>query len=90
MWSSWTTSAATRDQQSGAPSKRPAPTCSTFHPIVPTSTPIENAFAKRKALLRKAAVRTIGALRDQIGMSLNLFTPDKCANYFKAAGYGPD
>jgi hypothetical protein len=35
-------------------------------------------------------VRTIGALWDQIGTILNLFTPAECANYFKAAGYEPD
>ena len=59
-------------------------------PYSPDFNPIENAFAKLKALLRKAAVRTIGALGDQIGMILNLFTPAECANYFKAAGYEPD
>jgi transposase len=59
-------------------------------PYSPDFNPIENAFAKLKALLRKGAVRTIGALWDQIGMILNLFTPAECANYFKAAGYEPD
>ena len=59
-------------------------------PYSPDFNPIENAFAKLKALLRKAAARTIGALWDQIGMILNLFTPAECANYFKAAGYEPD
>ena len=59
-------------------------------PYSPDFNPIENAFAKLKALLRKAAVRTIGALWDEIGMILNLFTPAECANYFKAAGYEPD
>ncbi len=59
-------------------------------PYSPDFNPIENAFAKLKALLRKAAVRTIGALWDQIGTILNLFTPAECANYFRAAGYEPD
>jgi transposase len=59
-------------------------------PYSPDFNPIENAFAKLKALLRKVAVRTVGALWDQIGMILNLFTPAECANYFKAAGYEPD
>ena len=59
-------------------------------PYSPDFNPIENAFAKLKALLRKAAMRTIGALWDQIGTILNLFTPAECANYFKAAGYEPD
>ena len=44
-------------------------------PYSPDFNPIEKAFAKLKALLRKAAVRTIGALWDQIGTILNLFTP---------------
>ncbi len=59
-------------------------------PYSPDFNPIENAFAKLKALLRKAAVRTIGALWDQIGTILNLLTPTECANYFRAAGYEPD
>ena len=59
-------------------------------PYSPDFNPIEKTFAKLKALLRKAAVRTIGALWDQIGTILNLFTPAECANYFKAAGYEPD
>jgi transposase len=59
-------------------------------PYSPDFNPIGNAFAKLKALLRKAAMRTIGALWDQIGTILNLFTPAECANYFKAAGYEPD
>ncbi len=59
-------------------------------PYSPDFNPIEKAFAKLKALLRKAAVRTIGALWDQIGTIFNLFTPAECANYFKAAGYEPD
>jgi hypothetical protein len=49
--------------------------------------PIENAFAKRKALLRKAAERTIEGLWTAIGGLLETFTPDECANSFAAAGY---
>ena len=56
-------------------------------PYSPDFNPIENAFAKLKALLRKAAERTIDALWDRIGTVLNAFTPDECANYFAAAGY---
>ena len=37
-------------------------------PYSPDFNPIENAFAKLKALLRKAAERTVGALWDRIGM----------------------
>ena len=52
--------------------------------------PIENAFAKLKALLRKAAERTVGALWDRIGTLLDAVKPAECANYFRAAGYEPD
>jgi transposase len=56
-------------------------------PYSPDFNPIENAFAKLKALLRKAAERTVGALWDRIGLTLDAFTPAECANYFAAAGY---
>ena len=56
-------------------------------PYSPDFNPIENAFAKLKALLRKAAERTVGALWDRIGILLDAFTPAECANYFTAAGY---
>ena len=52
--------------------------------------PIENAFAKLKALLRKAAIRTITDLWRVIGESLDAFAPAECANYFTAARYGPE
>ena len=56
----------------------------------PDFNPIENAFAKLKALLRKAAERTMEGLWRAIGRLLDLFTPAECANYFAAAGYDPD
>ena len=52
--------------------------------------PIENAFAKLKALLRRAATRTIADLWDAIRDALPLFTPHECRNYFTAAGYEPE
>ena len=48
------------------------------------------AFAKLKALLRKAAKRTVSALWSQIGHLVDVFTPSECANYFSAAGYDAD
>ena len=48
--------------------------------------PVENAFAKLKALLRKAAERTINGLWAAIGRLIDTFTPSECANYFTAAG----
>jgi transposase len=47
-------------------------------------------FAKLKALLRKAAERTVDDLWDAIADLIDLFTPQECANYFKAAGYEPE
>jgi transposase len=47
-------------------------------PYSPDFNPIENAFAKLKALLRKAAERTVGALWDRIGILLEAFTPAEC------------
>ena len=59
-------------------------------PYSPDFNPIENAFAKLKALLRKAAERSVDGLWTAIGSLIDRFTPQECANYFKAAGYDPD
>jgi transposase len=59
-------------------------------PYSPDFNPIENAFAKLKALLRKAAERTVEGLWRAIGTILDAFTPAECKNYFKAAGYEPE
>jgi hypothetical protein len=40
-----------------------------------------------KALLRKAAARTVAALEHAIAEAIDTFTPTECANYFTAAGY---
>ncbi len=59
-------------------------------PYSPDFNPIENAFAKLKALLRKVAERTVEGLWDVIGRLIDTFIPTECANYFAAAGYEPD
>ena len=56
-------------------------------PYSPDFYPIENAFAKLKALLRKAAERTLEGLWTKIGELLPALTPSECKNYFAAAGY---
>ena len=56
-------------------------------PYSPDFNPIENAFAKLKALLRGAAERTVDALWTTIGSLIDRFTAEECANYFAAAGY---
>ena len=59
-------------------------------PYSPDFNLIENAFAKLKAFLRKAAARTIPDLWQVIGNAIDTFTPAECANYFTAAGYEPE
>jgi len=59
-------------------------------PYSPDFNPLENAFSKLKALLRKAAERTVEGLWSAIGEIVDLFTPSECANYFSACGYDPD
>ena len=56
-------------------------------PYSPDFNPIEMAFSKLKALLRKAAERTINGLWSAIGDLIDLFKPNECQNSFKAAGY---
>ena len=50
--------------------------------------PIEQVFAKLKALLRKAAPRTREALWRTIGEKLSMFGPLECLNYLRHCGYG--
>jgi transposase len=58
-------------------------------PYSPDFNPIENAFSKLKALLRKAAERSVEGLWAKVGELLYAFTPKECANFFAAAGYEP-
>jgi transposase len=58
-------------------------------PYSPDLNPIEQAFAKLKALLRKLAARTVARLWDALGDLLVSFTPQECANYLAHAGYVP-
>ena len=59
-------------------------------PYSPDFNPIEMAFSKLKALLRKAAERTVDALWNTIGKLVGVFQPNECANYFAACGYDAD
>lgn len=56
-------------------------------PYSPDLNPIEQAFAKLKTLLRKAAARTVEAAWQHIGSLLSEFTPTECYNYLTNAGY---
>ena len=57
-------------------------------PYSPDLNPIEQVFAKLKALLRDAAARTTEALWAAVGRLLNRFRPDECARYLAHCGYG--
>jgi transposase len=53
----------------------------------PDLNPIEMVFAKMKALLRKAAVRTVDALWRAIGKISQALTREECVNYLRHCGY---
>ena len=57
-------------------------------PYSPDLNPIEKAFSKLKALLRKAQPRSVEDLWDAIASALDTFQPQECRNYFTACGYG--
>ena len=57
-------------------------------PYSPDLNPIEMAFSKLKALLRKAAERTVDARWNRIGRSLDQFTAAECRNFLAHQGYG--
>jgi transposase len=56
-------------------------------PYSPDLNPIEQVFAKLKALLRKAEERTVEAVWRRIGTLLDRFMPEECSNYFRNSGY---
>ena len=56
-------------------------------PYSPDLNPIEMAFSKFKALLRKAAERTISGLLRRIGRIAKSFSPRECRNFLRHAGY---
>ena len=58
-------------------------------PYSPDLNPIEQFFAKLKALLRKAAARTKEALWQTAGQLLDLVPPIECRSYLANAGYDP-
>ncbi len=59
-------------------------------PYSPDFNPIEQAFSKLKALLRKAAARTKEALWQAITEALDAFSPQDCVGFFKNSGYEPE
>ena len=56
-------------------------------PYSPNLNPIEMAFSKLKALLRKAAAQTYEDLRQAVGRVCDLISDQECYSFFGAAGY---
>ncbi len=56
-------------------------------PYSPDLNPIEMAFSKLKALIRRAAARSYDALWKAAGHVCDRFSDEECFNYFNAAGY---
>lgn len=56
-------------------------------PYSPDLNPIEMAFAKLKAHLRRIGARTLDALWRAVGDICGLYSAEECWNYLKAAGY---
>ena len=52
--------------------------------------PIEKAFSKLKAFLRKIAERTVAGLLRALETCAEIFKPSECTNYFKSCGYQGD
>ncbi len=59
-------------------------------PYSPDMNPIEKAFSKLKAFLRKISQRTVAGLINALETCAHLFKPVECANYLKACGYDTD
>ncbi len=56
-------------------------------PYSPDMNPIEKAFSKLKAFLRKIAERTVAGLIRALETCADIFKPAECENYFNACGY---
>jgi len=56
-------------------------------PYSPDLNPIEMAFSKLKAHLRRIGARTFTEMFHALTEICDLFSPEECWNYFKAAGY---
>ena len=59
-------------------------------PYSPDLNPIEMAYSKLKAHLRRLKARTFDALFQSVAQTCDLFPPEECRNLFKAAGYVTD
>ncbi len=70
--------------------KPPEPSCDICRPTAPDMNPIEKAYSKLKAFLRKIAERTLTGLLNALEACAEIFKPVECVNYFMACGYDTD
>jgi transposase len=56
-------------------------------PYSPDLNPIEQVFAKLKAMLRKKALRSMEGLWKELGSITDCVTPEECQNFIRHAGY---
>ncbi len=56
-------------------------------PGPPDRDPIEMAYSKFKAFLKRRAARTVSPIDEAIAQAIDSYTPGECRNYFAAAGY---
>jgi transposase len=59
-------------------------------PYSPDMNPIEKAYSKLKAFLRKIAERSVAGLMNALQTCADIFKPVECENYFKASAYDTD
>jgi len=59
-------------------------------PYSPDLNPIELAFSKLKAHMKRLAIRTVDELWKGVGEILKLFSNQECSNFFAASGYGSE
>ena len=85
--SSWTTFRL--DKVAGVTDAIEAVGATAFYlpPYSPDLNPIEQVFSKLKALLRKAAERTVPKLWRRIRALLRTISDEECLNFFRHAGY---
>ena len=85
--SSWTILARTRSPEFAEAIEAAGAILHASAAYSPDLNPIEQAFAKLKAMLRAKALRTVDALWNAPGSLVGCFTPAECANYLRHAGY---
>jgi len=90
LLSSSTTCPPTKVHAQHKPWRSAAAGSCSFLLTAPDLNPIEMAFSKLKAHLRRIGARTFDTLLQALGDICDLFDPQECWNFLKAAGYASD